>query len=63
MNNQNTTKNIINEELSLEQLSECSGGFVGLLKAFAEAVIEGACQIETTQETGTLRWMAFIGQL
>ena len=42
------------EELSLEQLSECNGGFVGLLKAFAEAVIEGAREIETTQKTGTL---------
>lgn len=42
------------EELSLEQLSECNGGFLGLLKAFAEAVIEGAREIETTQKTGTL---------
>ncbi len=54
MNNPNTTQDTISEELSLEQLSECSGGFFGLLKAFAEAVIEGAREIETTQETGTL---------
>jgi hypothetical protein len=54
MNSPNATKDIISEELSLEQLSEYSGGFFGLLKAFAEAVIEGARQIEITQETGTL---------
>jgi len=42
------------EELSLEQLSKCNGAFLGLLKAFAEAVVEGARQIEATQETGTL---------
>ena len=54
MNNPITTQDTISEELSLEQLSECSGGFFGLLKAFAEAVIDGAREIETTQETGTL---------
>jgi len=44
----------IDQELFLAEMEAISGGFFGLLKSFGKAVIEGAREIETTQETGTL---------
>ena len=44
----------IDQELTFEQMETINGGFFGLLKSFGKAVIAGAREIETTQETGTL---------
>ena len=41
----------IDNELSIDQLTECSGG---ILPAFIVAVIKGAKEIEETQRTGKL---------
>ena len=45
----------INQELSLEDMEQINGGSLWrVLASFGKAVIEGAKEIQTTQETGTL---------
>ena len=46
---------IIDQKLSLEDMEKLNGGSLWrILTSFGKAVIEGAKEIQTTEETGTL---------
>ena len=45
---------ITDQELSIDQLAECSGGMIGIIVQFGKAVSKGVKEIKEVQETGEL---------
>ncbi len=45
---------ITDQELSIDQLGECSGGMIGIILQFGKAVYKGVKEIKEVEETGEL---------